>query len=68
MLAIDISCIGHADRDDTRGRSFELDISQRRARAVLRHLESEISRLSFSFSPILGMSTINPAIAERLAR
>lgn len=60
---IGISCIGHADRDDARGRSFELDISRRRARAVLRHLESEISRLSFSFSPVLGISTINPAIA-----
>jgi hypothetical protein len=60
---IGISCIGHADRDDARGRGFELDISQRRARAVLKHLESEISRLSFSFSRILGISTINPAIA-----
>lgn len=60
---IAVTCIGHADRDNARGRSFELDISQRRARAVLKHLEAEISRLSFSFSPVLGISTINPAIA-----
>jgi hypothetical protein len=60
---IEITCTGHADRDDARGRGFELDISQRRARAVLKHLESEISRLSFSFSPTAGISTINPAIS-----
>jgi hypothetical protein len=58
-----IACIGHADRDNARGRAFELKISEGRARAVLTHLANDISRLSFSFSPVLGISTINPAIA-----
>ena len=47
----EINAIGHAHRDDERGRAFELDISQRRARAVSLALADEINRLTLSSVP-----------------
>jgi hypothetical protein len=44
-----IECIGHADRDNLRGRAYELDISQRRGRAVQIALENEIRSLTWHY-------------------
>lgn len=50
---IKIICIGHADRDFQRGKNFEQQISERRAKAVKTFFVNEISRLSFSIFDLM---------------
>ena len=50
---IKITCIGHADRDVQRGKSFEQQISEQRAAAVKTFFVNEINRLSFSIFDLM---------------
>jgi len=45
---LSVQCIGHADTDFQRGRKFEQDISERRARQVAKFLKSEVDWRTFS--------------------
>ena len=50
---IKITCIGHADRDFQRGKTYEQQISGRRAEAVKTFFTNEIHRLSFSIFDLM---------------
>jgi hypothetical protein len=55
---VEINCIGHADRDDVRGRGYEQAISERRARAVLTALEQGIFDRSWGIAMGLYIPTV----------
>jgi hypothetical protein len=50
---IRVRLIGHADRDFQRGAKFEQDISEDRARQIRAMLQSEVARLTWTFSVVV---------------
>jgi hypothetical protein len=62
---IRITCTGHADRDFQRGKTFEQQISERRAEAVKTFFVNEIRRLSFSIFDLMQPGFV--PVANRIA-